>query len=301
MRKNLLQNLTHGRTEARAYLYEHLLFAIQQIESFPTIASARQAGVEIVFPNASEEESAVCARESIPGSIWDIPFAKTTSVKVSRQRYTSESDSGMQQENKKMLKDLQKKFPNRTVLVKYKRTVTPKIGTVTSPDDVILWPVQESVSLHAIAAGCLIEAFKCKDVDMLLSSAPFSLKAIHILAIGLRGLLRQSLGLPLSTIERTALGEVTHKSVRKGENKVTAMMSAGATTKRKRKNDLRYKKLFMAWEAYIVEKERREEADRVRGERSVVNDRSDDGEVEDDDDDEDDDDEWMNSTGQVRM
>ncbi len=99
------------------------------------------------------------------------------------------------------------------------------------------------------------------------------------------------MGIPLSRIESTALGNVTHKSVKKGEDRVTAMMSTNAATKKKRINDIRKEKLEMEWDLYIIEKEKMEEEARRRCIRIEASDES----ADEDSDDENED--WMNRMG----
>ncbi len=69
-----------------------------------------------------------------------------------------------------------------------------------------------------------MEIYKAGSHDVVLSSSHHSIKTVHVIAIGLRRLLRRFLGEDLSEIDLTAMNEVSHVVVRKNETVVTAMM-----------------------------------------------------------------------------
>ncbi len=125
----------------------------------------------------------------------------------------------------------------------------------------LTWPQEERISLHRVAICCLIQGFRGQDSDMVLSSGRLSLKAVHVIAIALRGFLRQSLDIAVTVVERAALAEVTHKALKKGETQYTVMLGA---EKKKRANDPREGKLVMSSEDNKETKGRQEGKERPR-------------------------------------
>ncbi len=57
--------------------------------------------------------------------------------------------------------------------------------------DNLTWPSVEGVSLLKIATGVLMEIYKAGSHDVVLSSSHHSIKTVHVIAIGLRRLLRR--------------------------------------------------------------------------------------------------------------
>ncbi len=66
--------LTHGRTEARRHIFNHLLFLVEKMCSFDSVDYARQFGCRFIIPDAaSGGESEVADLELDENSRWSIP------------------------------------------------------------------------------------------------------------------------------------------------------------------------------------------------------------------------------------
>ncbi len=68
------------------------------------------------------------------------------------------------------------------------------------------YAMEVALSLHALAAGILVEYTRARDVLDFMRSSKHALRTIHTLALGLPGLLRHALDLPRLTIEEKARG-----------------------------------------------------------------------------------------------
>ncbi len=73
-------------------------------------------------------------------------------------------------------------------------------------EEVIYVQIVEKCNLHETALNLLMEIFQTKSKGVVLGSSELMLRTIHIIALGLRGVLRQSMNEALSTVERVAKG-----------------------------------------------------------------------------------------------
>ncbi len=158
----------------------------------------------------------------------DIPEAFSESMRKARGNMSSIEYGPGDEKNAKELSDLVSRYPELTVRLKYKRKVIQEREC-----DALYWPVEEEVSLHRMAAQCFMELFKMADAKMALCSSKMSLRAIHVVAIALRGLLRRAVGLEISAAEKCALGTVTHAEARQ-EDEISIMMEKKRDGARKR-------------------------------------------------------------------
>ncbi len=73
--------------------------------------------------------------------------------------------------------------------------------------EVIYVPTSDRCNLHEVALSLLMEIFQTKNKASVLRAWELRLRTIHILALGLRGVLREEMNLPMSNIERIAKGD----------------------------------------------------------------------------------------------
>lgn len=160
-----------------------------------------------------------------------------------------------------------------------------------------MWPVEETVSLHSAALSVLMDAVRVDAMEFLRAS-PVALKTVHIVAIGLRGLLRKSLNQVLSEVEDAALGNVTIDELSKGESAVTAMLGKvpGSKPGPGRLEEERNLKFDMTWEKFKEEKEKRRAQERST-ELGHLRSELDGDQDLDDDEDEDEDLDWISKVG----
>ncbi len=111
--------------------------------------------------------------------------------------------------------------------------------------------VEETVSLQALALDVILLRFKLKDDNSCLSISTMSLRAVHVLAIALQGLLRSALGLHLSDMEKDTLRNTAQRHATVVEDVDTTRLEAaeGSNTgnqaiKRQRNNDEKQKILY---------------------------------------------------------
>ncbi len=78
----------------------------------------------------------------------------------------------------------------------------------------------------------LVDRFKVKNPLALLGMSSSSLRAVHILAIAFRALLRQSLNLKITVVEQAALGNVRHRVVKPADDFVTTKLEPPSKSKK---------------------------------------------------------------------
>eukprot|EP00171_Calliarthron_tuberculosum_P023013 IDg23013t1 len=186
-----------------------------------------------------------------------------------------ESTVATDESNHKAFVQLEAAHPWLTVELHYRRTV---IRTATDEiqdrfeyrDPSLTFITTERVPLHAVACQFVVAAYKVESYLSVLRSSNIALRAVHVVAIGLRGLLRRSCGLEISNVENLALGEVTSERQGKGGTEITTMFGGGAGP-RKRKDGafeglpdlakMRKEKLEASWDEYLEHATAMEEAE----------------------------------------
>ncbi len=121
-----------------------------------------------------------------PSNLWKIGLAELLdSGTTDQQRLEIEN------RNMEKFKQLQADFPFLSVTLKYRRTVDARVA----PDGREHY-LEESatLSLHKVIADLLHAFYKLPEFDDVLSSSSSSLRAIHVQAVGLYGLLRKLCG-----------------------------------------------------------------------------------------------------------
>ncbi len=197
-----------------------------------------------------------------PNSPWKIDLAL---------KRGQDSDENVRATNLKRFVGLTRAFPGLAVRLKYRATVRrgPNDkweGFSEFRDSDLAVNLSEDVSLHSIAVSYLLGSSRAADFHDVLQTSELSLRAIHIIALALRGLLKEGLwtsgtGPELSDVEKCALGDVSARLVEKGESKVTAMFGGGTKEPEEgaetisELEKLRRQKLEISWNEYFKRKE----------------------------------------------
>ncbi len=179
MRTALMRNWSYGRAEARRIMTGSVLFLIEKILSFPTTADARSDGYEVLFTVPSLEEDVIPA--DVGGTIWDIPLAATRGG----------TEDELRDRNNALLKEVVDRFPSLTVTLRYKRSVIRLENMQESDSAPAFWPTEEQLSLHQLALTVLAASLNATSSKIALQASGMSLRTVHVLAVGLRGLIRQ--------------------------------------------------------------------------------------------------------------
>ncbi len=267
------------------HVFRSFLFLVEKILTFESVDMARAEGYEFIFrAPTSELEGAL--PPLVDGSIWDIPRTVTE----------GDSDADMNKKNMDLLENVASDFPSLSVTLRYKKVVKRSEqdkddGFSEFFDDILFCPIVEQISLHRFAMGLLVEMFSARNFMSVLSSSALSLRAVHIFAIALRGLIKKCLGDALTGTEEAALGDVFFKLLEKGEELATVMVGNRYEKPKEgdEKSNLekeREKLLHMTWAQYKAAKTQHVEDVRALEEstRSAVGQgRGNDEEGEDDD------------------
>ncbi len=219
-RKKLLRNLTHGRTGARMKLFSNLLFVLERIWSYEDPVKASEEGFAVLFPPGYDDDDIVPAvGPAMPsGSPWKIDLA------LKNGQGTEEY---VRQANLQKFVEMQRAFPGLAVKLNYRisvrRSPSDDPGGLPEFNDPDLFvSTSDDISLHSVAASCLLGASRATDFDEVLGTSELSLRAIHVMAIGLRGLLKKALhmngsGPELTDTEKYSLGDVSARLVGRGD------------------------------------------------------------------------------------
>ncbi len=121
-------------------------------------------------------------------------------------------------------------FPSLTITLKFMKTAYPLSASGAEAhrqglqQNVKFWPAEDTVKLHEVARSILVYIFSIADTEKVMESSKLSLKAIHIIAIALRGLLRLRLGLDLSSLEKSALAPISDQRNAEDTSGIAFMM-----------------------------------------------------------------------------
>lgn len=259
VRQIIRVGLSYGRTEGRKHILEGFIFLIDKImKGYDSRRDAAEDGYSIAFiPEMSEAENIVPAK--VLGTIWDISNAEA-----------SESDD---RTNMSLLGKLAGDFPSLFLHLKYKRLILAEDGVSKIPASVPkYWKEDEKVSLHEIALKILTSiSLAAQNTKLVLRSSKLSLRAVHILAIGLRGLARQQLAL-----EKCALGSMCADALEEDDDVEVVTTRMGSRSNRDKKSTnavsiIRSVKFTITYKNYLEkvkdeEEKRRKEAESVRSE-----------------------------------
>lgn len=266
MRAILMSWLNYRRVDGRAYLYSCLLFLVHKMSDFDSMELAREAGFEIVLRDHHTVEDADGAVEGM----WNIQQASTESMNKARYQAARIVYDATDDDNVKALSEMETRFPGLSVRLNYKRRVERRgvaASDSNSPGDDgdTFWDASEEVSLHSVATGFLMELFKVGDSRFVLASSVHSLRAIHTIAIGLRGFLKLVLDENPSVIEKKALGQVTYQEGKPGGmlSLMMGLKDSGDGKDKTRREKLDDLKFLMPWKMYEDELKKRE-AEEVR-------------------------------------
>ncbi len=145
-----MRNWSYGRSEARKILIGGVLFLIEKIKSYSSIAEAKNDGYEIMLPEAGSDEMNVPL--DITGTIWDIPLAETKGG----------TEEDLAARNWQLMKDMEKRFPSLHVVLRYNRAVVRFAYTAASLTPPPFWPTEERVCLHELALTILTSSLSAK-------------------------------------------------------------------------------------------------------------------------------------------
>lgn len=215
-----LEKMNNGRTAARIYLYKSLFFILDKIAQFKDVDRACQSGYSIkLHDQKSEIEDVEAERPHLEQTIWNISDAVVDKG--------PDTDS----QNLHLLEELKKQFASLHATVTYKKqieiTVNEADPSYTATRETQYISVNQHVSFHDVALEMLMEIHSCDSGASVLATSELSLKAIHILAIALRGLVVNVLNqwrrppLSLSALELAAFGSDVDLD---DEKKVAVMM-----------------------------------------------------------------------------
>lgn len=151
-------------------------------------------------------------------SIWSIPLAETGSLDHEDHEKDRRSDEAFSK--------LQDTFPSMSVTLHWMKDVRRSSleSETTHPDYnnlCLKWPVNERLQLHSLARGMLMDFVRGASPSQILSSSKHSLRSVHILAMGLRALVRQAMGANLTAAEVAALGSVRSRHGDSGDDLVS--------------------------------------------------------------------------------
>lgn len=205
IKSSILCFLTQNRRNVKLFLFDKLLFLIEKIQTFDDPAAARQAGYFIEMSSAADSEELMPIDEVTPDSVWNIPWMKSGPF--------DSDDPARDRENEEAFLRIQASFPSLSATLYWNKDVRRSPADVEKDhadyrDHSLKWPVSESVHLHDLAKGILMEYVRGKSSAQVLSSSTHSLMALHVLAIGLRALVQHSMGAQMTPAERAALGSV---------------------------------------------------------------------------------------------
>ncbi len=171
LRSVLLRILSAGRAEARMHIYRNLIFIIEKIRKYSSVAAAKEDGYEFVFHGqGSADEREI--PDDVEGTPWDIPVAEVGTA----------DDIRVREKNSALYSSLCAAFPSLRLTLKYKKIV--RRGPLDCVEDCdefgagdVFLPVEEEVVLHRVALGVIVGAFKAKDYHEVLRSSAQSLRA----------------------------------------------------------------------------------------------------------------------------
>lgn len=140
-----------------------------------------------------------------------------------------------------------KKWPNAQINPHVLNTLPPP----RRPDE--RYPCRKRINLHSIALNTLVEFTRAGSPESLLRAHPNSLRAVHVFALALSGVLRNALGEVESHVEQVARGKTVADIPPKGM--VSLLFSSGAgPTKRDRWTDTDERKYFvLSNDEYVME------------------------------------------------
>lgn len=183
IRSKWLEKLNFGRSGVRKYLYMELVCVLDRIATYKSVSVARTRGYEIILHGSdSDMEDIERDTPNLDRSIWNIPDAHVDG--------TAASDA----KNMELRRKLAEKFPSLHATVCYKvrvHSVVDESDPGYNPDahhTARIDSRREKISLHAVAQGVLMEIYGADSLEKVLSVSQLSLKAVHVIALAIRGL-----------------------------------------------------------------------------------------------------------------
>eukprot|EP00171_Calliarthron_tuberculosum_P014766 IDg14766t1 len=144
-------------------------------------------------------------------SILDVPCSQ-----ISREELMSVDEA-----NNKSLVDLELAHPWLSVELHYFLKVTRKSNDnphvrIEFEDYSLTLQTTETVSLHTVTCKFFVAAYKVDSYLAILRSSNLSLRAVHVVAIGMRGMLRKCCDKSMTDIEELTLGMLRRSDKARG-------------------------------------------------------------------------------------
>lgn len=270
IRSSWLEPMSNCRQQVRKHLYLTLTSVLDKIVRHKSISKAREKGYEVILNDyESYMEDVEAEQPSLEESIWDIKDAHVDHLAAKDQR------------NMQMRKELERKFPSLHCKIVYKREIR-SVGDGSPPNDgdttgsgQRVESKTEEVSFHELAHGILMEAFLVESMESTLAVSELSLKAVHVIALALRGLVATVLNayrdgnaneLVLSAAEKAAFGSDVTLDDESGHKFMVMLERTAANGKLSELYSKCYASKFQTTELEIA-KESRRAATREREER----------------------------------
>lgn len=210
---NMRRLLSYARTEARKHFLPGFMFLVDEVKKSDSLEIAKGKGFEVEFRPAAVEMEDIVPAEVEQGSIWDIKDAAT------HAENPEASKEDLDATNRALLLKVAKDFPSLSIVLHYKHQIIVPEGGSDGSAIPIYWNEEEDVNLIDIALKILTSmSLAARDTMLLLRSSKLAVKCAVILAFGLRGLLKQSLGEDAEGLEKVALGVISARSLEKEDD-----------------------------------------------------------------------------------
>lgn len=224
LKRSVCRHLTYCRHEVKVYLYDKIMFLVDMIRVQGGPAKANEQGFRFVFKDPSPGEahpSASAGSDQEMSDLWNVGENAVPS--------TADDLKEADATNERMLRDLDSRFPYLTVQLHWRRRVVRCEHDKNRDDSEyhnseLTWPASERVSLVRVAGGIFLELVRVRSLITVMRCSEYSAMAILTLALGLRGLLRDTLGLPMTAPEALAKGSVHAVLREKNDNFVSVLL-----------------------------------------------------------------------------
>lgn len=222
IKSSVLAFLTQNRRQVKLYLFEKLLFLVEKIQSFPNPTDARAAGYYITIGSASDPEELTPIDDITQDSIWNIPFSETGPFQS--------DDLSADKANQEYMSKVQANFPSMALTLHWQKDIRRSSDDFDQqhPDYsnfTLKWPVSDNIHLLETARGMLMEFSRGASAQQILRASKLSIMALHVLAMGLRALVRSAMGASLTAAEQVALGSVRAHYREIGDNIVSVYVA----------------------------------------------------------------------------
>lgn len=222
LKRSVCRHLTYCRHEVKVYLFEKILFLVSMIRARGGPVRAMDHGFRFIFTDPSEEEAH-------PTGGADHSLVELWNLSRNEVPMSEEAIGEADAMNEEYVHDLERRFPYLKVQLEWRRRVVHGEEDRDRDDaeyhnSDLWWPATESVSLVKVAGGIFLELVRVRSLVTVMRCSEYSAMAIFVLALGLRGLLRDTLGMPMTNAERVAKGSVFAVMREKNDNFVSVLL-----------------------------------------------------------------------------